>query len=501
MANVFLSYRRNAAADEALARQAHATLTADGHTVFLDQFMQFGESWVRQISRAVKEADFMIVFLSADSVTSEMLRGEIEIARKQSGSSGHGPVILPVRVAYSGPLPYPLNAYLDRLQPSVWTGERDTPKLMVDLARRVAQPAAPFSEQGEPRGRAASPAGPEPWAPLPVPGGALDVDDPHYVVRQADHQILPLARKPGQTVVITGPRQMGKSSLLIRYLIGALEHGQRVAMLDFQLLDEQSRRGSDEFFHAFTHGILDALGLDAEAALSLWSPHSSGPQNCTRVIEKVVLSGSSAPTVVALDEVDVLFGRPFGQDFFGMVRSWHNLRANPTKAGWKAASVVLVTSTEPFLFIDRLYESPFNVGITSRLTDFTREQLEQLNASHGGLLAYADLDALYRLLSGHPYLTRRALYTLATHAGMRVADLIDQAASDRGPFSDHLRYFLLRLARIPDAAAEFRNVLHRQPTHDPRLLERLSAAGLITMDGDIPRPRCELYETYYKSRL
>ena len=44
-----------------------------------------------------------------------MVRGEIEMARHQAATTSR-PRILPVRLKFDGPLPYPLNAYLDSIQ-------------------------------------------------------------------------------------------------------------------------------------------------------------------------------------------------------------------------------------------------------------------------------------------------------------------------------------------------------------------------------------------------
>src|SRR5262249_18341837 len=44
---------------------------------------------------------------------------------------------------------------------------------------------------------------------------------------------------------------------------------------------------------------------------------------------------------------DILFQADFLYDFFGMLRSWHNARANPLrKKTWKKLDLLLVTSTE-----------------------------------------------------------------------------------------------------------------------------------------------------------
>jgi len=82
----------------------------------------------------------------------------------------------------------------------------------------------------------------------------------------------------------------------------------------------------------------------------VWDPDLSDSQNLSRYMEKQVLQESEVSTVLAIDEADILFQAEFTYDFFGMLRSWHNQRANPLKKKlWKRLDLVLVTSTEPYL--------------------------------------------------------------------------------------------------------------------------------------------------------
>jgi hypothetical protein len=90
----------------------------------------------REIERQVRQSDYLVVFLSAASSHSEMVKGEIEIARDQAAKSGGKPRVLPVRVAFDSSLPYPLNAYLDKIQYVHWRSESDTAKLLLQLAQR-----------------------------------------------------------------------------------------------------------------------------------------------------------------------------------------------------------------------------------------------------------------------------------------------------------------------------------------------------------------------------
>ena len=66
-----------------------------------------------------------------------MVRGEIEMARHHAATTSR-PRILPVRVKFDGPLPYPLNAYLDSIQYAVWKRPDDTPRLLEELLAAMA---------------------------------------------------------------------------------------------------------------------------------------------------------------------------------------------------------------------------------------------------------------------------------------------------------------------------------------------------------------------------
>lgn len=99
IARVFLSYKRNVDPDQALAQEILAGLSKAGHAVFIDQQMVVGQPWARQIEAQVRQSDFLIVFLTAESSRSEMVRGEIELARHCAATTGV-PRILPVRVAF-----------------------------------------------------------------------------------------------------------------------------------------------------------------------------------------------------------------------------------------------------------------------------------------------------------------------------------------------------------------------------------------------------------------
>jgi hypothetical protein len=502
---VFLSYKRNVESDGALADQVVGTLTSAGHLIFIDKQLRVGQDWAAEIDRQVRQSDYLIVFLTAESILSEMVRAEIEIGRDQAAKTS-APRILPVRLRFEGPLPYPINAYLDPVQYTLWAGPADTPRLLRELLDAIGGDA-PLET-----GAASAPvapavhlpplyAAPLPAGPLPEPGGTLDVDDPWYLPRQTDATALAHIRQPGQTLTIKGPRQMGKSSLLMRTVKAGMDAGKKVALLDFQLVGEDSKADGDLFFRRFASWVAEQLNLP-DTVEQFWNSAYASPQNCTRYIEQHVLEALGGPCIFAIDETDAIFQTSFSQDFFSMLRSWHNRRADPIRRCWKKLDIILSTSTEPQFFIDRPHESPFNVGVTLRVEDFDPAQVGVLNARHPRPLSGGDIDRLYRLVRGHPFLTRKALYMAAGSAPTcSAAEMFAHARDDAGPFGDHLRDYLLRLQRKKDLIPALRQVVDGRTLNDELAIYRLQALGLVRRDCHGVVPRCDLYGEYFRERL
>src|SRR5262245_59068965 len=109
MPEIFISYR-HVQPDERLAAELAAYLEGRGVTCFIDTGMQIGVRWIEEIDRQVRACHSMVVFLSVESIRSDMVRKEVAVAHHL------GKKIFPVRVDYDGALPYDLGAYLDPIQ-------------------------------------------------------------------------------------------------------------------------------------------------------------------------------------------------------------------------------------------------------------------------------------------------------------------------------------------------------------------------------------------------
>lgn len=498
---IFISYKRGVEPDEPVALAVYEALN-QAHQVFIDQTMAVGTRWAERIEAEIRQSDFLITFLSAHSVHSEMVRGEIETAHHLSKQQGR-PTILPVRLAYQAAFAYPLSAYLNGINWAFWQSEADTPRLLEELQQAIAgQPLSIATDQS--KIELTEPAPPTPYPPplpaaqpLEMPEGTMDLESGLYVERTGDAIALETIQRQGVTITIKAPRQMGKSSLLIRTMAAAVQAGKRVVFLDFQLFDRTALTDSDRFFRQFCAWLTDELEL-ADRVEDYWSSPLGNSQRCTRYMQRYLLKEIGCPLVLAMDEVESVFDTDFRSDFFSMLRSWHNNRA--MKPIWKQLDLTLVTSTEPYQLIADLNQSPFNVGEVIELGDFSIEQVADLNDRHGQPLSRAQVQQLMGLLNGHPYLVRRALYLVAS--GQMVAEaLFAEAVEDRGPFGDHLRHHLFRMNDKKDLIQGMLQVIRNQTCPDERVFFRLRGAGLVQRQRQTVLPRCQLYAEYFQEHL
>jgi hypothetical protein len=482
------------------------------HYVFIDQMLPVGTRWVERLKEEIRQADFLVVLLSAQSVLSEMVLEEIRTASSLAANQGGRPVILPIRLDYRELFPNPLDSYLDPINWAFWSGPQDTPQLIEELLNAISGGELAINSPQMKRGvlqieLSSSPPQPTPSAPLPSqrrnppvmepPEGTMDPQSLFYVRRKLDASAHQAIITHGVTITIKGPRQMGKSSLLIRLMDTATEAKKSVVSLDFQLLGRSALADADFFFRQFCSLVSDELGIE-DRVDEYWSQPFSYSKRCTNYIERYILRQVDRPLVLAMDEVETIFDCEFRDDFFGMLRSWHNSRA--AKPVWKRLDLALVTSTEPYQFVTNLHQSPFNVGVVVELEDFTPSQVAELNLLHGSPLSLAEESELMDLLSGHPYLVRRALYLVATQL-ITPPDLFASATTDRGPFGDHLRHHLWRLHDKPELIRGLRQVNDRHECPDEHVFFRLRGAGLVRREGRAVLPRCRLYAEFFGERI
>jgi hypothetical protein len=479
--------------------------------------LRTGEAWLEEIDSQIKVSDFLVVLLSEESADSEMVKAEVIRAYEYRKLQGK-PHTLPVRIAYEGLLPYSIAAFLDPLQYVVWRGEEDNKRVGQDILAAIEgrmQKRPPIQARSEDEKLVISEDGrpvtddttlhpplpefdPRFLEELEAPGGAVKLADKFYIERNADTRLKREILKSGTTTTIRASRQTGKSSLLVRGMHHAREYGAKVVNLDLQRVDTDFLQTPDNFLHYLAEFIARKLRLDLAVVEKLWRG-SLGPQDkLTYLLEDYILPESDAIVVLTLDEADRLLQTDFYKDFFSLVRSWHNSRALDEQ--WNKLNIVMVISTEPYLLIADMNQSPFNVGLSLYLKDFNEAQVLDLNQRYGSPVQEGDFPHLIRLLNGHPYLTRKALYTMVTER-LTWTELARVAPKDQGPFGDHLRHNHWLLRNEPDLKEALKRIVHDERCKDEMAFFRLLRAGLVKGSGDVCKCRCELYRMYFEDKL
>jgi hypothetical protein len=369
-------------------------------------------------------------------------------------------------------------------------------RALVDGLQRSDTAGPEWTASSEDEVRRSLPAGHQAVNPLEPVGGAVPLGSPFYVVRSTDEQFAAAIARQDSIVLVKGPRQVGKTSLLVRGLEHARQQGARVALTDFELFNATHLVSAEALVLAMAQSIADWLDLEI-APTAVWSADRGPNPNFRRYMRREVLGKIDGPIVWGLDEVDRLFACDFGGEIFGLFRVWHNERALDPDGPWSRLTLAIAYATEAHLFITDLHKSPFNVGTRLELHDFSPEQVADLNRRYGSpLKSEAEEARFYQLVSGHPYLVRRALHEMATQ-GIDITRFEALASRHEWVLGDYLQRLLLGLTRDPDLCEVVRGLLKGRPCPTPESFYRLRTAGVIIGDSEEDaRLRCQLLAAY-----
>lgn len=480
---IVLLYRRNLKPDENILLFLEEHLKASGHEVFVDRHLKIGVEWANVIEQNIRDADAVIAIVSPKSLQSEMLEFEVETAYDQLSKTGK-PSILPVRISSAEPVDGPIGAIINPLNHFLWRDEENNQKLLDEILSAIEEP---FKSKGE-------------EIKLEPVGGAVPPDSPFYVVRNTDQEFLTALGNGESILLVKGARQMGKTSLLAQGSQFVRSKEWRCGLTDFQKLTTTQLAQEEVFYKLLAATLARQLRFKYDFEEE-WIDIFGANLNMENFLREL-LDSSEEPLVWFMDEVDKLFAAPYASDFFGLVRSWHNSRSTEPNGPWNKLTVVISYATEAHLFIQDVNQSPFNVGRRLELKPFTIQQMVDMNGRYGSpLRSYQELEEVYSLIGGQPFLVRRALDALATHK-VSFHSLFEEAYRDDGPFSDHLKRILVSVSRLSNVAEYVKSLLAKAPINNPDAYYRLLAAGVIdqTSEGEVDF-RCKLYQKYLEQHL
>ena len=332
-------------------------------------------------------------------------------------------------------------------------------------------------------------------------GGALPLHSSLYIRRPSDDEFYASIIRYDSIVLVKGARQVGKTSLLARGLQQARDWGAKVVLTDFQHFNDASLGSIEKFFLMLAELIAEQLDLDSPPS-RMWNQHVGPSSNFERYWKREVLGRIDVPIVWGLDEVDRLFSCDFATEVFALFRSWHNKRALDPEGPWSRLTLAMAYATEAHLFINDLYQSPFNVGTRLQLDDFTFDQVVEINQRYGSPLnTTGELQKLFKFAGGHPYLINRSLWEIKTH-GIDISTLIEQSEQDVSIFSNHLHRMIVSLNYDAELSSALKAVLQGRACPTIESFFRLRSAGIVKgHSASEATIRCDLYRIYLQSKL
>jgi WD40 repeat protein/subtilisin-like proprotein convertase family protein len=309
-----------------------------------------------------------------------------------------------------------------------------------------------------------------------VVGGPVQPERPCYVERAADRR-LNEALRAKRLCCVLGARAIGKSSLLLRVARDLRASGTLVASVDLRRIADA---GADDTEDGWLRRVAERIAAELKLGVdvhSWWSAREAVGEN--RLVEffwEIVLTNTTAPIVVLIDEVDAALELPFATDFLDGIAGCYERRNR--EPDFARLGFALAGCTSQRALADEPV-SPFAEADVIEPQDFDAKQAYRLAVAFGGEqeLAQALMDRICVWTGGHPYLTQRVARAV-TRKGGRLEDvervvreqLLTPEAADKDPVLGHVRAYL------------------GGPSHPARralqLLHKLAAGGKVAQPAD-----------------
>jgi transcriptional regulator with XRE-family HTH domain len=456
--------------------------------------------------------DYLLLLLSPNAAVSEMVLEEVLLARETQKPQQQKLTILPIciNLPWKDSLSFDLVQMLAGCQPWQWRKAEDTSAIAAELLCIFQQNRTSFSTnhqlainwQNITISAVPSPtlSQPLPVAAPELPGGQMEIASKFYIQRPPiELRCYEAIDQPGALIRIKAPRQMGKTSLMARILHHAEQQNSTTIALSFQLANKRVFANSDTFLQWFCASIAQELGI-LEQLTKCWELAEiiGSNQCCKAFFEQCVLPEIPHYLTLGLDEVDRVFESPeIADDFFGLLRALHEEAKR--RDIWKKFHLIVVHSTEVYIPLD-INKSPFNVGLPIELPEFNSQQLQELAIRHRLTWHQEQVEKLMTLVGGHPYLVRLAMYHIARQ-DVTLEQVLAEAATAAGIYSDHLRRHLWNLEKYPELLTAMKEVVSVEGGVKLRSEQafKLNSMGLVKLEGNNCTPKCKLYAQYFRN--
>ncbi len=320
----------------------------------------------------------------------------------------------------------------------------------------------------------------------PSVDGPVPLGSPFYIRRMCDAELEQAIDRRESVILLRSPRRSGKSSLILRGLHYARAQGARTLLIDLGAADRSVLESAEGFYR----WIISQIATDGSFAGNspVWDPDIGPNSNLEIAVRQLLGAGH---WFLVFDRVDRLWSFPHRDDFFGLLRSWHNRRAVSGDSRWSGLSVLLSYAGEAEALVSDVNQSPFNVGRRIDLPVLTRGEVSKLcQIAH-----HPHSDRVFELTSGQPALVQ-SLISLGL--GPESAPEIVEILATSPGFSS-LKIKLQSDETLAKVCAEL--LAEGRSTHS-RMAHRLMSLGVFTPSSNgVFIPSSPLMASFLRSVL
>ncbi|WP_299490170.1 AAA-like domain-containing protein [Acaryochloris sp. IP29b_bin.137] len=237
-------------------------------------------------------------------------------------------------------------------------------------------------------------------------GGSLKQGDSSYVIRAAD-QAFYKALNNGEFCYVLNSRQMGKSSLRVRTMQRLQSEGIKCGVVDITSIGNHDVT-ADMWYLGVARRLVRSFGIKINTRQWWESQVDLSPlQRFGEFFESILLTHIPEKLVIFIDEIDSILRLDFKDDFFALIRSFYELRAE--NLSFERLTFALLGVATPSDLIQDRNRTPFNIGKAIELKGF---QIEEATALTTGLARkvdspYAVLQNILAWTGGQPFLTQK----------------------------------------------------------------------------------------------
>lgn len=333
-----------------------------------------------------------------------------------------------------------------------------------------------------------------PQPAINYPSGAVPLDNGLYIERESiDANIKKYITEPRALIRVLAPSKFGKTSLCFRIKAYAQKQGYRAVYINLkQSFDREHLSSFESFLQHFCNLINEEINLSFD---NDWDDNYGSSINFNRYIEKI-LKQAETPLILIFDGVESVYtADAVNQNFFQMMRRWHDKEVDPQKQQqWRKIRQLIVYSSENYGQLDYT-QSPFNVGRICELTEFTESNVIELAKKYGLNWERERGSELMSLVAGHPYLVNLALYHFASNQEFTLNELVNINETQ-----DHLRSLADRLERYAELKLAVQRLID-SPTglvlREDKLKHILYSMGVVKQENYRFKIRCKLYDQYF----